>query len=72
MDLAACAKRVFFCNGTYHKRWRPQNVKAVPIPITAPGAVTMVATDLGLFLVKDTGFELKEQHLVGRWRIFKN
>ena len=37
------------------------------MPITATGAVTMVATDLGLFLIKDQGFELKE-HAPG-WTI---
>ena len=60
MDLAACAKRVFIAMEHTTRDGDPRMLKRCQLPITAPGAVTMVATDLGLFLVKDTGFELKE------------
>jgi acyl CoA:acetate/3-ketoacid CoA transferase beta subunit len=58
--LAACAKRVFIAMEHTTRDGDPRMLKRCQLPITAPGAVTTVATDLGLFLVKDTGFELKE------------
>jgi acetate CoA/acetoacetate CoA-transferase beta subunit len=35
-------------------------LKQCALPITAPGAVTLLATDLGLFEVTPDGFVLKE------------
>ena len=60
MDLAACAKRVFIAMEHSTRDGKPRMLKRCQLPITAPGAVTMVATDLGLFAVTVQGFELKE------------
>jgi acyl CoA:acetate/3-ketoacid CoA transferase beta subunit len=35
-------------------------LKQCGLPVTAPGAVTLVSTDLGLFEVTDLGFKLLE------------
>jgi 3-oxoacid CoA-transferase B subunit len=67
MDLAACAKRVFIAMEHTTRDGSPKMLKRCQLPITAPGAVTMVATDLGLFLITDQGFELTE-HAPG-WTI---
>ena len=60
MDLAACAKRVFIAMEHSTRDGKPRMLKLCQLPITAPGAVTMVATDLGLFAVTPRGFELME------------
>ena len=60
MDLAACAKRVFIAMEHTTRDGKPRMLKRCQLPITAPGAVTLVATDLGLFAVTPQGFELKE------------
>ncbi len=60
MDLAACAKRVFIAMEHTTRDGKPRMLKRCQLPITAPGAVTLIATDLGLFAVTPQGFELKE------------
>jgi 3-oxoacid CoA-transferase B subunit len=60
MDLAACAKRVFIAMEHTTREGQPRMLKSCTLPITAPGAVTLVATDLGLFRVTPQGFELRE------------
>ncbi len=60
MDLAACAKRVFIAMEHTTRDGKPRMLKRCQLPITAPGAVTLVATDLGLFAVTPQGFELQE------------
>ena len=60
MDLAACAKRVFIAMDHVTREGQPRMLRSCRLPITAPGAVTMVATDLGLFEVTPAGFRLQE------------
>ena len=60
MDLAACAKRVFIAMEHTTREGGPRMLKKCALPITAPGVVKMVVTDLGLFQVTTQGFELLE------------
>ena len=60
MDLAACAKQVFIAMEHTTREGKPRMLKRCALPITAPGVVTLVATDLGLFKVTPDGFELRE------------
>ena len=60
MDLAACAKRVFIAMDHVTREGEPRLLKRCSLPITAPGVVTLVATDLGLFEVTPEGFMLRE------------
>ena len=60
MDLAACAKQVFIAMEHTTRDGKPRMLKRCALPITAPGVVTLVATDLGLFKVTPKGFELQE------------
>ena len=60
MDLAACAKQVFIAMEHTTRDGKPRMLKRCALPITAPGVVTLVATDLGLFKVTAEGFELRE------------
>ena len=60
MDLAACAKRVFIAMEHCTREGQTKMLKRCTLPITAPGVVTLVATDLGLFSVTPQGFELRE------------
>jgi 3-oxoacid CoA-transferase B subunit len=60
MDLAACARRVFIVLEHTTRDGKPRLLKRCRLPITAPGVVTLVATDLGLFAVTPDGFVLRE------------
>ena len=60
MDLAACAKRVFIAMEHTTREGGSRMLKQCSLPITAPGVVKMVVTDLGLFQVTPQGFELLE------------
>ncbi len=60
MDLAACAKRVFIAMEHTTRDGKPRMLHRCQLPITAPAAVTLVATDLGLFEVTPQGFQLRE------------
>ena len=60
MDLAACAKRVFIAMEHVTRESEPRMLKRCRLPITAPGVVKLVATDLGLFEVTAQGFKLLE------------
>ncbi len=60
MDLAACAKRVFIAMEHVTRQGGPRLLKRCSLPITAPGVVKLVATDLGLFEVTPNGFKLLE------------
>jgi len=60
MDLAACAKRVFIAMEHVTREGEPRLLERCKLPITAPGVVTLVATDLGLFEVTPQGFQLRE------------
>ena len=61
MDLAACAKRVFIAMEHTTREGEPRLLKRCKLPITAPGVVKMLVTDLGLFAITPDGFELQEQ-----------
>ena len=60
MDLAAGAKRVFIALEHTTREGEPRLLKRCNLPITAPGVVKMVVTDLGLFAITPEGFELLE------------
>ncbi len=60
MDLAACAKRVFIAMEHVTREGEPRMLERCKLPITAPGVVTLLATDLGLFEVTAQGFTLRE------------
>ena len=60
MDLAACAKRVFIAMEHATREGAPRLLQRCNLPITAPGVVKMVVTDLGLFAITPQGFELRE------------
>ena len=60
MDLAACAKRVFIAMEHTTRDGDPRMLKQCKLPLTAPGAVTLVSTDLGLFEITPEGFKLLE------------
>jgi 3-oxoacid CoA-transferase B subunit len=60
MDLAVGAKRVFIAMEHATRDGKPRLVARCAIPITAPGVVTLVITNLGLFEVTADGFLLRE------------
>ena len=60
MDLAACAKRVFIAMEHTQRNGAPRMLRRCSLPITAPGVVKLVSTDLGLFEVTPQGFMLRE------------
>jgi 3-oxoacid CoA-transferase B subunit len=60
MDLAACAKRVFIAMEHNQRNGAPRVLKQCSLPITAPGVVKLLATDLGLFEITEDGFMLRE------------
>ena len=51
MDLAACAQRVFIALEHTTREGKSRLLKRCTLPITAPGVVKLIATDLGLFAV---------------------
>jgi 3-oxoacid CoA-transferase B subunit len=60
MDLAACAKRVFLAMEHTTRDGSPRLLNRCTLPITAPGVVKQVATNLGLFEVTPQGFKMLE------------
>ncbi|MAR30752.1 MAG: succinyl-CoA--3-ketoacid-CoA transferase [Dehalococcoidia bacterium] len=60
MDLAACAKRVYIAMEHTTRDGKPRLLKQCALPVTAPGVVKLVSTDLGLFEIGTDGFILKE------------
>jgi len=60
MDLAACAKRVFIAMEHTTRDGKSRMLKRCSLPLTAPGVVKLVSTDLGLFEVTPQGFLLRE------------
>ena len=60
MDLAACAKRVFIAMEHTQRNGAPRLLTRCQLPITAPGVVKMLVTDLGLFEISSDGFVLLE------------
>lgn len=49
MDIAACAKRIFLLMEHQTRDGRPRLLNRCTLPLTAPGVVSLVMTDLGLF-----------------------
>ena len=60
MDLAACAKRVFIAMEHTTRDGKPKLLKKCTLPVTAPGVVKMVVTDVGLFEITPQGIKLVE------------
>jgi 3-oxoacid CoA-transferase B subunit len=60
MDLAACAKRVFIAMEHNTRDGGLKLLNRCTLPITAPGVVKLLVTDLGLFEISPEGFVLKE------------
>ena len=60
MDLAAGAKRVFIAMEHTTRDGAAKLLKKCTLPITAPGVVKMLVTDLGLFEITPEGFNLIE------------
>ena len=60
MDLAACAKRVFIAMEHNTRDGGHKLLNRCSLPITAPGVVKLLVTDLGLFEISPAGFVLKE------------
>jgi 3-oxoacid CoA-transferase B subunit len=60
MDIAACAQRIFIMMEHETRDGRPRLLNKCTLPITAPGVVKLVMTDLGLFEPAGDHFILKE------------
>ena len=60
MDLAMGAKNVFVVMEHTTRQGQPRLLKRCNLPLTAPGVVKLVCTNLGLFQVTPQGFLLKE------------
>ena len=60
MDMAANAKRVFVIMQHNRDDGEARLVKRSNLPLTAPGVVKMVFTDLGVFEVTSEGFLMRE------------
>lgn len=60
MDIATCAKRIFIMMEHTTRDGRPRLLPACNLPVTAPGVVKLVMTDLGLFEPAGDHFILKE------------
>jgi 3-oxoacid CoA-transferase B subunit len=60
MDMAANAKRVFVVMQHTTDDGTPRLVKSCKLPLTAPGVVKKVFTDLGVFDVTPDGFVIEE------------
>lgn len=60
MDLAACAREVFIAMEHTTADGRPRLVESCSLPVTAPGGVSLVFTDLAVVAVRDGQFILLE------------
>jgi 3-oxoacid CoA-transferase B subunit len=60
MDIAACAQRVFIIMEHTTREGAPRLLRRCALPITAPGVVRLVVTDLGVFQPNGDGFTLHE------------
>ena len=60
MDLAACSKQVFLIMEHSTREEGPRLLKQCTLPLTAPGVVTLVVTDLGVFQPLGEAFRLVE------------
>jgi 3-oxoacid CoA-transferase B subunit len=60
MDIAACAQRIYIMMEHQTRDGRSRLLSACTLPVTAPGVVKLVMTDLGLFEPAGDHFILKE------------
>ena len=60
MDIAACAQRVFIMMEHTTKDGRPKLLRRCSLALTAPGVVTKVFTDLGVFEPLGDAFRISE------------
>lgn len=60
MDIATCAQRIFLMLEHTTRDGRPRLLNKCNLPITAPGVVKLVMTDLGLFEPAGDHFIVKE------------
>ena len=60
MDLASCSKNVFLIMEHSTREEGPRLLRRCPLPITAPGVVKLVVTDLGVFQPIGEAFRLVE------------
>jgi 3-oxoacid CoA-transferase B subunit len=60
MDIAACAQQVFVLMEHTTRDGSARLLSKCSLPLTAPGCVTMVMTDLGLFETAGDHFVLRE------------
>ena len=60
MDIAACAQRIFVMLEHTLRGGEPRLLSRCMLPITAPGVVKLVMTDLGLFEPRGESFLLRE------------
>jgi 3-oxoacid CoA-transferase B subunit len=60
MDIAACAQRIYIMMEHTLRDGRPRLLERCTLPITAPGVVKLVMTDLGLFEPAGDGFRILE------------
>ena len=60
MDLAFCARRVFILLEHTTRSGEARLLERCTLPVTAPGVVTLVATNYGLFEPAGEGFRVRE------------
>jgi 3-oxoadipate CoA-transferase beta subunit len=60
MDLAVGARRVWVLMEHITRDGRPRLVRRCDLPLTAPGVVKRVYTNLGVFDVTERGFQVRE------------
>jgi 3-oxoacid CoA-transferase B subunit len=60
MDIAACAQRVFIMLEHTTRSGAPRLLQQCTLPITAPGVVKLVMTDLGVFEPLGDAYRLRE------------
>jgi 3-oxoacid CoA-transferase B subunit len=60
MDIAACARRVFVIMEHTTREGAPRLLRRCTLPITAPGVVRLVITELGVFEPLGESFRLRE------------
>jgi 3-oxoacid CoA-transferase B subunit len=60
MDIAACAKRIYTILEHTTREGAPRLLARCTLPITAPGVVKLVITDLGVFEPTGDGFQVIE------------